>query len=139
MTVGSILLAVALLLLVVVYIFRPILSSPPQQTPPTQKERLQAQKTAIVNQIKTLDLDFDTGKIPAEQYEQERAQLKQAAAETLRQIDQLPAIAEDDTDAQIEAAVAALRGKPVPALACPNCGEAVAADDKFCRACGESL
>ena len=135
MTVGSILLAVALLLLVGVYVFRPILTPSRRPSAPSQKETLLAQKDALIAQIKVLDLDHDMGKIPTTQYEHERIQLKQAAADTLRQIDQLPDKS-NDIDAQIEAAIAALRAN---AVTCPNCAASITASDKFCRECGEAL
>lgn len=138
MTTGSILLAVALLLLVGVYVFRPILTPLRRPSLPSQKETLLAQKDALLAAIKTLDLDHETDKIPTAQYEHERIQLKQSAADVLRQIDQLPDKT-DDVDAQIEAAIAALRAGTRAATACPNCAVTVTDGDKFCRECGSAL
>ena len=135
MTVGSILLAIALLLLVGVYVFRPILAPTRRTATPSQKDALLTQKDALIAQIKALDLEHDTGKIPTAQYEAERTRLKLAAADALCQIDQLP----DDTgdiNSQIEAAIAALRSN---AAACPNCAATITSSDKFCRQCGEAL
>ena len=143
MTIGSILLATALLLLVGVLVLRPLLmGDAPASLPLTERERVSAEKEALLTEIRQLDFDHETGKLPDETYQRERLVLMQAAAEKLRVLDGLPEV--KGVDARIEAAVAAFRGvrqEPAVAtvLACPNCGEAVSADDKFCRACGEKL
>lgn len=147
MTTGSILLATALLFLVGVYVFRPILAPTSQPLPATQRDALLAQKETLLNAIKSLDFDFETGQMPEETYQRERYKLIQQAADTLRQIDQLPADA-DTVDAQIEAAIAALRGiKPAVKLipddvrptTCTKCSQPISSGDKFCRNCGEKL
>ena len=147
MTTGSILLATALLFLVGVYVFRPILVPTHQPLPPSQREDLLAHKEALLNEIKSLDFDFETGKLLEENYQRDRYRLIQQAADILRKIDQLPATG-DSVDAQIEAAIAALRGikpavKPIaesasPAI-CKKCSQPTSTNDKFCRNCGEKL
>ena len=147
MTTGSILLATALLFLVGVYVFRPILAPTHQPLPTTQRDTLLIQKEALLNEIKALDFDFETGQMPEESYQRERYKLIQQAADTLRQLDQLPAET-DSVDEQIEAAIAALRGiKPAVKSAnsharpatCTKCSQPISTGDKFCRNCGEKL
>lgn len=141
MTLGSILLATALLLLVGVMVARPLLVN--RQSAPlpiTPRDRLLAEKEALLTQIRALDFDFETGKTPEAAYQQDRLRLMQQAAEKLRELDKLPQ--EESVEARIEAAVTALRGgqpEAADAPVCPSCGEGVAADDKFCRVCGERL
>ena len=137
MTTGSILFGAALLVLVGAYIFRPIVTPSPQQYTVSQKEQLLAEKDALVAAIKTLDFDHETGKLPDDYYMAQRNKLKLAAADALRQADQLP----DDTsdlEAQIEAAIAAIRATP-SGQKCPHCQQPVAKDDRFCRECGGVL
>ncbi len=147
MTLGSILLATALLLLVGVLVLRPLLVSGQRAVlPMTERERLSAEKAALLTQIRSLDFDYETGKLPEDSYQRERLLLMQEAADKLRLLDRLPA--EEGIDARIEAAVAALRKNQIvdnealakqEASVCPQCGIDVTAEDKFCRACGERL
>ncbi len=168
MTLGSILLATALLLLVGVIVMRPLLATEQRRVlRMTERERLSAEKSALLTQIRALDFDYETGTLPEDTYQRERLILMQDAANTLRLLDGLPEL--ESVDARIEAAVAALRGRSEPASVngtalaenserqtsavveddgaiaeikaafCPQCGEKVMNKDKFCRSCGEKL
>ncbi len=72
-----------------------------------------------MEQIRALEFDHDTGKLPDEEYNEHRADLVQQAADVLRQIDAMdsaestPATA-SDIDEQIEAAVARRRKTKTP-------------------------
>lgn len=138
MTVGSILLAVALFVIVGLYVFRPILTPSRRTLSISQRDALLAEKDALLAQIKSLDHDYETGKVPMDEYEAERLQLKLAAADVLRQADTLPAAVTSDIDAQIEAAIRAIREQGNAAM-CKHCQASVTASDKFCRECGEAL
>ncbi|MCP4428673.1 MAG: zinc ribbon domain-containing protein [Chloroflexi bacterium] len=161
MTTGSILIGAAMLLLVVLYLARPLLqASQREQKRLSYRQSLLAEKDAILDQIRDLDFDRDTGKMPDEIHQRQRAQLMESAADVLRQLEQLDGAAPgditgdiksrgDDTDAAIEAAVARMRqgkskSRPAPAAAkgggfCPNCGHAFDTGDKFCVSCGRKL
>ena len=71
--------------------------------------------------------------------------LMQQGAGVLREIDSYEVIPggtqlEGDLDAQIEAAVASIRGTgEVPAGFCPSCGKPVRAGDQFCTHCGSLI
>ena len=126
---GSLLLGIALLLVVGLVILRPfLLSSPSEATfahaadPVTMKQALEAQKDALLEQIRDLDFDRQTGKVPEDKYRQRRAQLTAEAAQIFRQLE---AMASADNGAgqaesgegaiavdEIEAAVAQLRKRP---------------------------
>ena len=136
MTVGSILLAVALFLIVGLYVFRPIIAPTRLQSARTRREQLLSEKDSLIAQIRSLDFDLETNKINEHAYGLERDRLKHEAADKLREIDALPEDASADVDAQIEAAIAALRHTD---STCPKCNKAVASNDSFCRSCGESL
>lgn len=106
MTVGSILLAVALLILVCVFVLRPVLIS--QKAIPTETTRM-TDKEQMVDLIRRLDLDFETGKIPEPDYLVERERLVTAAALALQQFDRGRDQATDSVDQQIEDAISERR------------------------------
>jgi hypothetical protein len=126
---------------------------------------LATQKEALLVHIQALDFDFETGKIPEQDYQAQRAELVAEATAVLKQLDALPEFSPDDfpshaagrgtRDAEIEAAIARQRrarsaeGPPAPAAGngtgngrgrfCPVCGEPTDPDDKFCAHCGQPL
>lgn len=164
MTPGSILLGLALILLVALYILRPFLAPSTHTTRPltaSQRQKLLARKEALLNRIRDLDFDHETGKIPAAEHQQQRLILLNEAAAILRQLDQ-SATAGSGTapspDDEIEAAIARLRqertASPLPDRAtttttarnghsqikfCPQCGKPTDPDDRFCAYCGHAL
>ena len=136
MTIGSILLAVALFLIVGLFVFRPIIASTRIQSARSRKETLLSEKDILIAQIRSLDFDLETGTIDEQAHAIESERLKYEAADKLRQVDELPDDDSADVDAQIEAAIAALRHTDAT---CSKCGKPVSSDDSFCRSCGESL
>lgn len=166
MTIGSILLGVALLVLVGLFLARPLLqATQKEQERLSQRQLLLAEKEAILTQIRDLDFDHDTGKMPDEIHQHQRMQLMSSAADILKQLEQLdgsglpgslpqPVVSAGtdgpDIDDAIEAAVTQLRQaktvqpakKPRPAAAggfCPQCGNPFDSGDKFCVSCGSKL
>ncbi|MFK7803089.1 MAG: hypothetical protein AB8G95_15765 [Anaerolineae bacterium] len=101
MTTGSILLAIALLLIVSLFVARPFLLPPPPPLVVTEKEQLEAQKEALLARIRALDFDVETGKQNSEEWAGEREFLMQKAADVLRQLDET-----EDVEAAIEQAIA---------------------------------
>lgn len=150
MTVGSLLLGLALLLLVGLFVARPLLQ-PERRRPysPTARQQLLDQKEVLLAQILALDFDVETGKVPVELYQPQRQALMSQTARLLEQLDQLPH--EEAIDTAIETAVAQLRQvrppAPVSTVAgdtdsarfCPQCGQLAEAGDKFCAYCGQPL
>ncbi len=165
MTPGAILFGIALLVLVALYIAQPLIVTtgapqPRRRLLPDKRQELMVHKEALLEEIRTLDFDFETGKIPAEAHAAQRAELVTEAAETLKQLDALPketAPVPNTTLAEIEAAIARRRaaaaprpvnGTPEEATAvpsngqskfCSQCGQPVKSTDKFCAACGHQL
>jgi len=119
MDLGSIFLILAVLVFVGVFISRPFFLRQPAsgKIPNNQnKDRehlrstLLAEQDQVLNALQELDFDHALGKIPEEEYPEQRATLLQAGAAILRQLDsfheQTPAQA---AEARMEAAVAARR------------------------------
>ncbi len=151
MTIGSVLLGAALLILVGVYLARPFLQKKDEaERPLTQRERLLNEKEAVLAEIRQTDFDFETGKIPADVHERERALLVAQAADVLRRIDEYDA-QPNPVGAEIEAAVARIRRQEATAVPptavppnrqgkfCPQCGAPTDPGDKFCASCGHKL
>lgn len=152
---GTLLLNLALLALVGYLIARPLLKqSRPQPEHNDPAAGLAAERERLLAALRDLELDQATGKISAEDYAQQRPQLVAQGAAVLRQIDEAatrpsarratrPTAALDD---EIEAAVQQLRqgrrqprGSQPAAAACPACGQATRAQDRFCPGCGAPL
>lgn len=153
----SILLALALLILAGVFVTRPLwMPHAVEDSDQTlsRRDMLEAEKAALLDAIRALDFDHETGKIPQAVYQQQRQRAVQQAAEILRQLDELtdtpiesPVVIPEEIDREIEAAVARLRQTmAVPAQAgpapagtqrfCPQCGERRDLGDRFCAYCG---
>lgn len=127
---GSILLFLALLLLVVVFVSRPLVEHRSVSVSEDEMaySALLAERDRILAAIQELDFDQIMGKIPAEDYNVQRAELLRQGAEVLRRLDELQAVDPgqgQDVDARLEAAIAARRenavqtskGMPVAAAA----------------------
>jgi len=140
MSIGSILLGLALVVLVV-----PFIAGPFFQNGQRQKERVESRqddssgptKQSALAALRDLDFDFRTGKIAEEDYRSLRQRLAAEAAAAL----QTSETSHPDWEAEIEAAVRALRGSRYEArrVACPQCHAPTGADDKFCPKCGTAL
>ncbi len=145
-TISSILFALAVLVVVALFLVRPFFKTQPQQQVETsgRRQRL-AHKEALLDAIRILDFDHDTGKLPDEEYEQQRAVLINQAAAVLKELDEFAASgADQDVTLQIEAAVMSLRRqREESALSsaqfCTNCGQPLDADDNFCARCGQPV
>lgn len=143
--IGSILLGLALLIVVGLFLLRPFFKAPPQAAMVGKRQELLLRKEASLEAIRALDFDHDTGKLPDEEYEQQRTALMRDAALTLKALDKMPAgQADEDVYAQIVAAVSLIRQQRAasagsPAHFCTNCGQSLDASDKFCAHCGQPV
>jgi hypothetical protein len=120
MPIGSIFASLAVLLLAAVYIMRPFIKpSVPNEETPSPHDDLVAQKEELFEQIRSLEFDHDTGKLPDDEYVTQRAVLVQQAADILRQMDaydsaETESASTANLDEQIEAAVARRRKTKTP-------------------------
>ena len=159
MTIGSILLGVALLVLVGLFVARPFLRPQEQEAALTKQQLLLEEKEALLDQIQALDFDHETGKIPTELHALQREKLMEQATAVLQALDaagdvpvDVPLTDATDVDIEIEAAIARLRQQrsraPEPAAAptsngqarfCSQCGTSTDPGDRFCANCGHNL
>jgi hypothetical protein len=90
MTIGSILLGVALLIVVGLFVTRPIFAHDPQRRRRmSERKSLALQKEAILTEIRDLDFDYETGKVGDEEFRQQREAYVAEAAGLLKRIDVL--------------------------------------------------
>ena len=89
MDLGSIFLILALLLLVSLFISRPLLERKSVSVSAEEQEysSLLAERERILSALQELDADFTMGKIPEEDYPAQRALLLQLGADVLRKLD----------------------------------------------------
>jgi hypothetical protein len=166
---GAIFLLLALLILVGLFIFTPFSERRARRVSHDDQEisALMAERDRAINSLQELDFDFSLGKIPAEDYPDQRAALLKRGAEILRQLDvhQSEASA-SDAESRLEAAVAARRAdaavvkdqvldaddelesliisrrksrKAKSVGFCPSCGKPVLGNDSFCPHCGKPV
>ncbi len=154
MDIGSIFMILAVGVLVVLFISRPFFE--PEETShlvaqPAVKQRdhrrseLLAERDRIIITLDDLDTEYGLGKVPEEDYAQQRAGLLKAGAEVLRKLDEInlkkpekgQAAAHPGEDDELEALIAARRESiKTNAAFCANCGKALHPEDKFCSHCG---
>jgi len=138
MDLGSLFLILALLVLVGLFISRPLFGAketvPELSTNSYDHEHsvLLAERDRILNALQELDFDHTLGKIPEEDYPGQRAYLLQRGAETLRKLDTFQAdggLEQDEVEARIEAAVAARRAERASATPVRGVSASVASPD----------
>src|SRR5512133_3884294 len=93
MDLAAILCLVALLLLVTLYLLTPLMNRRPRRaTEETQEvSSLLAEREQLLNALQELDFDFQLGKIPQEDYPEQRADLVRRGSEILQKLDLLGA------------------------------------------------
>ncbi len=112
MDIGSIFLILGLLVLVGLYISRPLLEK--KSVAISQEEHeisaLLAERDRLLGALQELDFDFALGKIPEGEYPSQRAALVQRGADVLRRLDEMqPETARGDVEERIEMQIAARR------------------------------
>lgn len=178
MDLGSLFIVVALTLLVGLFVAQPFMKTPAGERliankgaaygPDHERSVLLAERDRLLNALQELEFDQALGKIPAEDYPVQRAELLQAGAEVLRKLDDFEpqgSPTEQSAEDRIEAAVAARRADAVKRTGaageldeldlainarrrdkqeksagfCPKCGNVVQTSDVFCSRCGTTL
>jgi hypothetical protein len=116
MDIGSILFLLALLILIGLFIARPLFDrdAPSNAHEDDQTEHevstLLAEQDRVLNALQELDFDHALGKIPEDEYPAQRSLLLQRGADVLRQLDEYGAVTpNNDLDERVEAAIAERR------------------------------
>jgi hypothetical protein len=88
---GSVFVFLALLLLVGLYVSRPLFEKRSTALTPIEHQvsSLLAERDRVLDSIRELDMDYSMGKITPEDYRSQRAVMLQRGAEILRQLDGL--------------------------------------------------
>lgn len=113
MDIGSIFLILGLLILVVLFVSRPLFETQRAESSYTsqrehQVSALMAERDRLLGAIEELDFDHVLGKIPEENYPSQRATLLRRGADVLRELDDLlPTPDADKVEDRLEAAIAA--------------------------------
>jgi hypothetical protein len=103
-------------------------------------DELLAQRDAAFQALRDLHFDHQVGKVTDEDMVAFEANLKAAAADALRRLDEWETATDQDLDLEMELAIAARRSAlETPGRLCPACGKPAAADDAFCASCGQPL
>ncbi len=176
MDIGSIFFILGILIVVALFIFQPFMDERrhevlvAQAVPALEKEMhissLLAERERILRALQELEFDFNLGKIPEEDYPDQRQYLLQKGAEVFKVLDEITGDSQSENQVErIEALVDAARadgeeitGKMVkdanvesliasrkrsnelkPDRFCPKCGKPVSKNDKFCSKCGNTL
>lgn len=126
-------------------------------------ERLVARKSALLQSLKDIEFDRETGKLAEEDYQRLRDRYEREAIEVMRKLDSLRGGVDhdDEIDAALrdrlegEAEVESEDADPPPTIAeqepeaesegpaesieCPECGKELEAEARFCSRCGTPL
>src|SRR5688572_25345930 len=167
MEIGSVFLILAVLVIAGIYLYAPFtLRARTIYNNDEEHEisTLKAERDRVINSLQELDFDFKLGKIPAEDYPDQRKNLLQKGAEILRQLDEVEeTFSSQNVETRIEQAAEKKRAdssstseiddqeieimiksrrkqmKNKSAGFCPTCGKPVFVTDKFCPSCGKAL
>ena len=169
MDIGAIFFTLAVITLVGMYVGQPYIQHRGRRA--TQEDHeystLMADYDRAVNTLQELDFDNALGKVPAEDYPRQRAELLAKGADLLRKLDAMqPQKAGRDAESRMEAAVASRRAdasaekavaviddedlesmiaarrktrKEKSAGFCPKCGKPILVSDRFCPSCGKAI
>jgi hypothetical protein len=171
MELGAIFFTLAVVTLVGMYVGQPYIQHRGRRASQEDHEysTLMAEYDRAVNTLQELDFDNALGKVPAEDYPHQRAELLAKGAELLRKLDTMhpqEKKTSHDAESRMEAAVASRRAdssddktvtvlddddleslisarrktrKEKSAGFCPKCGKPVQVSDRFCPSCGKAI
>jgi zinc-ribbon domain len=169
MDAAALLTALAVLILVAIFVARPLLqrgSTPSRRS--AEVSSLEAELDRTIDTLRELEFDRALGKIPDDEFPTRRQELVARGADQLRRLDEVRGSPDEAAanrartferqvasrrgvpaatrEAALEAEIAARRtpsgtgnGNGRKAGFCPACGSPVQVGDKFCPRCGNTL
>ncbi len=132
MTVGAVLLGLALLLPIVAVVVRP-LTHPAEAAPIPADEGGPGRLEPVLAALRDLDFDHQTGKVSDQDYAPSRAALLAQAAEVMARGS--GSSVEDILEERVREIRRHLE-EASPARSCPACGGRISHGDRFCSNCG---
>ena len=113
MDIGALFILLALTILVAMYLAQPYMERRAKIVSADELElsALFAKRDDAIDALKELEFDNTLGKVPAEDYPIQKAELMQKGADAMRRIDEYQA---GDTEDRIEAAIASRRADAAP-------------------------
>jgi hypothetical protein len=113
MDLGSLLLLLALLLLVALFVARPLLQPEDDEAGESASSGLQAERERILDALAELDADWELGKVPEEIYRSQRQQLIAEGAAVLQALEaNAPAASRNElSNAKLDALIAAHKAR----------------------------
>lgn len=152
MDINSILFILALLILVILYVSQPLAAQRSVGVSSIDQEvsSLLAERERILEALEELDFDNIMGKVPEENYPDQRARLVQQGALVLHQLDafqqadtSLPTDIQDGDKKSddLESMIAKHKqdSRKKSGSFCHNCGQKIELSDHFCANCGVDL
>lgn len=133
-----ILCSVALLLGLLLYLGRPLLTSGRVGAASGPTPQLSERKEQLLGEIVELELDRELGKVSAEDFQRLFAELEAETLAVIGELDRLNGASSSQLERRIEEEVAALRQKTATPR-CHSCGALRREGDLFCPQCGASL
>lgn len=149
----SLMFLAGVLLLVAAFVGWPFLQTSARRVVDDRtRSSLLAERERLITVLRELDFDHSLGKIPEDDYPDQRADLIRQGAEVMKKLEEIPdripptiirepgepnRVSDDD----IEDLIAKRRsGRNEKAGGfCPKCGKATLAADRFCPNCGKAL
>ena len=133
MTVGAMILGLALLVLIASIVLRP-LTARARRDGVLPEPRQQPHLEHVLAALRDLDFDHQMGRVSGEDYTPARAGLLAKAAQAIDQHQ------ESSVEDMLEARVKEIRRRldeDAPAASCAHCGGRLLPEDRFCTRCGD--
>ncbi len=138
MSIGAILIGIAMLVAAVPIVIKPLLNNKlkePSIQASTDLDNLRDRHSELLLALRDLDFDHQIGKVTIEDYVALRESLLVQAATAIEAQEKQDA----EQDARLEEAIRLRREKQSSARTCRNCGATLEVSDRFCRACGNPI
>lgn len=139
MEIGSLLLIVAVLILVVAYVYSPFVEKVITEFTESEKNQilLEAQQKAVLKYLVELDFDLEIGKISTEAHQLNRVGLLLRAETIYQKISNIQAIPIPTiNNTQIEKKIKKHKNSQSRIINCTECGMPIFTSDKYCGECG---